>query len=281
MHEPQFPQTMQDILEAVLEQDGIERSAHETMRTKLDDATRLDRLVPIHEHLCQLDARERYRPAITNSGLDPIDQAALQSSPAFGALITALRRAELVGLDVSTTLRQVVTQSSLTNANDIASVLHARVERLITRAGRRRRKTSAPLIAGLISPSFDVSNPTYKAALQEIESQITQRADWLAERAASTNEPWYRLLTNSALEPTEQRHQLIRHIAAYRELYQVRSLDPIGPSSSEDHTRLRHQNRLKGRMHEIINGGASKPVTSEPTPGSPAHPSPRVRPTIR
>ncbi|NUR97930.1 MAG: relaxase domain-containing protein [Kribbellaceae bacterium] len=28
MHEPQFPQTMQDILEAVLEQDGIERSAH-------------------------------------------------------------------------------------------------------------------------------------------------------------------------------------------------------------------------------------------------------------
>ncbi|MFI5696470.1 MobF family relaxase [Kribbella sp. NPDC051586] len=38
MHEPQFPQTMQDVLEAVLEQDGIERSAHEVMRT---NSTRL------------------------------------------------------------------------------------------------------------------------------------------------------------------------------------------------------------------------------------------------
>jgi hypothetical protein len=32
MHEPTFEQTMQDVLEAVLEDPGVERSAHEAMR---------------------------------------------------------------------------------------------------------------------------------------------------------------------------------------------------------------------------------------------------------
>jgi hypothetical protein len=47
---------MQDVLETILENAGLELSAHEVMRQELDNATRLDRLVPIHEHLCQLDA---------------------------------------------------------------------------------------------------------------------------------------------------------------------------------------------------------------------------------
>ncbi|TDW24152.1 MobF family relaxase [Kribbella kalugense] len=266
MHEPQFPQTMQDVLEDVLEQDGIERSAHETMRTQLDNATRLDRLIPIHEHLCQLDARERYRPAITNSGLDPIDQAALQSSPAFGPLITALRQAEHLGLDVPTTLHQIVNQSSLTNANDLAAVLHARVERLITRAERRTRWASPALIAGLVTPSVHVSNPTYKAALQEIESQITQRAEWLVHQAVSTNEPWYQLLTESAPEATELRHQLIRDIAAYRELYRISGTDPLGPAPVTSHNQQRQRSRLKGLMQQVLNDGLSEDPTAQANP---------------
>ncbi|WP_328522916.1 ATP-dependent DNA helicase [Kribbella sp. NBC_00359] len=263
MHEPQFPQTMQDVLEAVLEQDGIERSAHETMRTELDNASRLDRLIAIHEHLCQVDARERYRPAITNSGLDPIDQAALQSSPALGPLITALRRAEHLGLDVPSTLHQIVNQSSLTNANDLAAVLHARVERLITRAERRTRWASPALIVGLVTPSVHVSNPTYKAALQEIESQIAQRAEWLVHQAASTNEPWYRLLTESAPQAAELRKQLIRDIAAYRELHQIAGTEPLGLAPVTAHIQQRQRNRLKGLMQQVFNDGLSEDPTAQ------------------
>jgi conjugative relaxase-like TrwC/TraI family protein len=193
-HEPQFPQTMQDVLEAVFQHDGIERSAHEVMREELDNATRLDRLVPIHEHLSQLEARERYRPAITNSGLDRVDEAALQSSPAFGALIAALRRAEHLGLDVPTTLREAVTQSSLSTARDLASVLHARIERVVDRTQRRTKSVSTSFVAGLAAPSTHATSPTYRAALQELESQISQRADWLADEAASANPVWYRKL---------------------------------------------------------------------------------------
>ncbi|WP_432887800.1 MobF family relaxase [Kribbella sp. CA-245084] len=268
MHEPKFPQTMQDILEAVLEQDGIERSAHETMRTELDNATRLDRLIPIHEHLCQLDARERYRPAITNSGLDPIDQAALQSSPAFGPLITALRRAEHLGLDVPTTLHQIVNQSSLTNANDLASVLHARVERLITRTERRTRPTAPTLIAGLVTPAIHVSNPTFKAALREIESQIAQRAGWLLEHAASANESWYRLLPESAPETSELRSHLIRDIAAYRELYRISDTDPLGRAQGTTHAQQRQRGRLSGLLQQVLNDGLSKDPTADANPST-------------
>jgi conjugative relaxase-like TrwC/TraI family protein len=276
MHEPQFPQTMQDVLEAVLEQDGIERSAHETMRTQLDNATRLDRLVPIHEHLCQLDARERYRPAITNSGLDPIDQAALQSSPAFGPLITALREAEHLGFDVRTTLHQIVNQSSLTNANDIAAVLHARVERLITRAERRTRGAAPALIAGLVTPSGHVCNPTYKSALQEIESQITQRAEWLVHQAASANEPWYRYVTDSLPAPTELRRQLLTELASYRELNRVDGRAPLGSPPPVGHAQLRHHVRLMRRLQEVLDDRASIPVT--PDAVSTAAPSSAVAP---
>ncbi|WUK77210.1 relaxase domain-containing protein [Kribbella sp. NBC_00359] len=278
MHEPQFPQTMQDVLEAVLEQDGIERSAHEVMRTEIDDGTRLNRLVPIHEHLCQLDARERYRPAIANSGLDPVDQAALQSSLAFGPLITALRRAEHLGLDVPTTLRQAVTQSSLTNANDIASVLHARVEHVITRAERRTCDTSPTLIAGLVTPSVHVSNPTYKAALQDIESQVAQRADWLLEQASSANEPWYRRLIDSLPESTELRRHLVREIAAYRELYQVHAPDPFGSPQSTAQAEQRRHSRLKRRLQEIIDSRLSRPATPDAT--SSASSDSTAKPTI-
>ncbi|NUR97929.1 MAG: hypothetical protein HOV67_22070 [Kribbellaceae bacterium] len=222
------------------------------MRTQLDNATRLDRLIPIHEHLCQLDARERYRPAITNSGLDPIDQAALQSSPAFGPLITALRRAEHLRLDIPTTLHQAVNQSSLTNANDLASVLHARVERLTTRAERRTRRTPPTLIAGLITPAIHVSNPTYRAALRELESQIAQRADWLAEQAGSADEPWYGLLIASLSDTTDRRRQLIRDIAAYRERYQVQAPDPLGSAPLTDHVHQRHRSRLKQLLGETL-----------------------------
>jgi hypothetical protein len=46
LHEPHSEQTMQDVLEAVLNDPGVEQSAHEVMRQELDNATRLDRLIP-------------------------------------------------------------------------------------------------------------------------------------------------------------------------------------------------------------------------------------------
>jgi hypothetical protein len=211
-----------------------------------------------------LDARERYRPAIANSGLDTVDQAAFQASPAFGPLITALRRAEHLGLDVPTTLRQAVTQSSLNNANDLAPVLHARIERLITRAERLPRRTPPPLIAGMVTPATHVTNPAYKAAVQEIESQIALRADWLAEDATAGREPWQQTLIDSIDSPTERRQTLLG-FAAYRELYRVEGSDVLGPPPAPDaHAQRRQYAHLCKTLDDILRGQPTRSAARGP-----------------
>lgn len=238
LHEPHPEQTMQDVLEAILENPGVELSAHEVMRQELDNVARLDRLIPIHEHLCQLDARNRFAPAISASGLDRADLAALEASAACGPLITALRRAETAGLDVALVLSRAVHQSSLNNAADIGAVLHARVERLTARAVRRTDHEPT-LIAGLVTPADHVSDPTLIAPLRELEAQIAHRATWLADQAEAQRPAWYR---------TVSRHLLIE-IAAYRERYSITSRTILGDGPPPGaFAQTAHLKRLRGRL---------------------------------
>ncbi|MFF0341775.1 ATP-dependent RecD-like DNA helicase [Kribbella sp. NPDC004875] len=169
LHEPHPEQTMQDVLEAVLNVPGVEQSAHEVMRRELDNATRLDRLIPIYEHLCQLDARNRCNAAAATSGLSSADQAALEASSAYGALVAELRRAEAIGLNATETVHQAVNQSRLSDANDLAAVLHTRVERLVTRSLNRPDQQPI-LLAGLVAPATNVTDPTLIAPLHELEA---------------------------------------------------------------------------------------------------------------
>lgn len=229
MHEPSNEQSMQDVLETVLEQDGIERSAHEVMRTELNDATRLDRLVPMHEYLCQIATGQRYQAALERSQLDAIDQAAVQGSPAYGPLLAALRRAESLGLDGTAILHRAIEQSSLNDAIDVAAVLHARVERVVARA-ERRSLNPRMFVAGLVAPATNVTDPQFVVPIRELEALISQRADWLADSAIYELPNWYRALVRaSSRRSAEGRVALVREVAAYRERYQVRSEEVLGP----------------------------------------------------
>jgi conjugative relaxase-like TrwC/TraI family protein len=265
MHEPAPEQTMQDVLEAVLEDRGVELSAHEVMRQELDNATRLDRLIPIHEHLTQIAARQRYRPAITTSGLDPADQAGLQASPAYGPLIAALRRTEAAGLNPAAILRQAVTQSSLNTANDIAAVLHHRIDRLATRAERRTRH-QPHLIAGLVTPSGHITDPAFTAPLRELEAQITQRANWLAENAEANNEPWLQRITRArAGDPPDLLRSIVLEIAAYRERYGIRGDEPLGARPPQtSFARNSHYSRLT-ELARNLQSATLEPPEVEPT----------------
>ncbi|WP_380043061.1 MobF family relaxase [Kribbella deserti] len=134
LHEPRTEQTQRDILEGVLERVDLEPSAHEVMRQELDNAVRLDRLIPIHDHLCQVAMAERVQAALATTSLPAIDHAQILASPAYGPLVAALRRAEHHGLDLAITLQKATRQGSLNRAKDLAAVLHAHVERLVQRA---------------------------------------------------------------------------------------------------------------------------------------------------
>ncbi|TCC36495.1 MobF family relaxase, partial [Kribbella speibonae] len=226
LHEPHPKQTMQDVLEGVLNDPGVEQSAHEVMRRELDNATRLDRLIPMHEYLCQLDARTRYQSAIASSGLDPTDQAVVQASPAYGALIAELRRAESADLSVADLLHRAVRQKSLSDARDIAAVLQDRVERLVTRSQVRSGR-HGPMIAGLVIPASQATDPSVLPALRELERQVTDRAEWLAYQATTERPSWYEALIGAVAGGPDS-HSLIHVVAAYRERYGIRSQAVLG-----------------------------------------------------
>ncbi|MFF1819812.1 MobF family relaxase [Kribbella sp. NPDC058245] len=233
LHEPHFEQTMRDVLEAVLTNAGVELSAHEVMRQELDDATRLDRLVPIYEHLCQLDARTRFGKAVALSGLDASSQAALHASPACGALIAELRRAEHIRLTMSDVLREAVAQSTMTNAHDPAAILHTRVERLVKRS-LQQTGSSPATIAGLLTPAYRVSDPSLLPPLRELEAQIAQRIDWLVVTTTREGPSWYQALVKlTASRPDSSRSAYLRRIVAYRERYAIAGPSILGSEPAE------------------------------------------------
>jgi hypothetical protein len=147
---------MRDVVDAVRENPGIELSAHEVLRDELDRANRLDRLIPMYDHLCQIDSQQTFRKAVAASGLTPAEQVELRASPAYGPLLAELRRCDDAGLDVAGVLRQAVGQASLATANDLASVVQARVRRLASVGD-----STAPLL-GLVVPAVHVSNPAIR-----------------------------------------------------------------------------------------------------------------------
>ncbi|MEV6273349.1 MobF family relaxase [Kribbella sp. NPDC051936] len=264
LHEPHLEQTMQDVLEAVLRDPGVEQSAHEVMREELDNAMRLDRLVPMHEYLCQLEARTRYRPAVAACGLDPADQAALQASAAFGALVAELRRAESIQLSVADVLHRAVMQSSVSDAHDIAAVLHSRVERLVARSQIRAGRRPG-LVAGLVVPAAGATDPTLLPALRELESQISDRADWLARQASTERPRWYDAFASATAQDAESL-QLLREIAAYRDRYQIREHTVLGPAPTQTQTgKHQHHARLVARLKE------SSPNETKSASHSPDH----------
>ncbi|MFI6678740.1 MobF family relaxase [Kribbella sp. NPDC050470] len=257
LHEPHPEQTMEDVLEAVLNDPGVEQSAHEVMRQELDNATRLDRLIPIHEYLCQLDAKKRYQPAIAASGLDPTDLAALQASPAYGPLIAELRRAENAGLNVADVLQSAVNRSPLTKAHDVAAVIHHRVHRLTARALHKAGRHPTQLL-GLVTPAIHISDPRLIAPLRELESQIIDRANWLAEELLAHPPAWYRKLRHAAGEPPDQElTELAREIAAYRERYQIHGHSILGDTPPTNAAVRRHQH---ARLIRMLTGFSPEPV---------------------
>ncbi|MBP2351698.1 hypothetical protein JOF29_002781 [Kribbella aluminosa] len=272
LHEPHFEQTMQDVLEAVLADPGVELSAHEVMRRELDNATRLDRLIPIHEHLCQLDARTRYRAAAATSGLSHSDQAALEASTTYGALVAELRRAEATGLKAPEILQRAVSQSALGEADDLAAVLHSRVERLVTRHLNRTGHHPV-LIAGLIIPATTVTAPNLITPLRELEAQIAHRADHLTHQAATEPASWHHALVSQLSPENEALRSLIRDIASYRELYNIHGPAALGgqPARNAALQRTRY-NRLARRLTVDTSTATSPHATA--SPATPAGMSP-------
>jgi hypothetical protein len=189
--------------------------------------------------------RERYDELVTSScaGVPADHVEGLRDSPAYGPLLSALREAEAFGLDVERGLPRLVEGRSLASADDVAAVLHHRVDRWIQASGQERR-VAADRIVGLFPKLSWVRDPDMARALDERRTLIERRAREVATTAVENRQPWAAQLGLPPMETNRQELWLRRldTVAAYRERWGITDQTILGtcePTSLEQEAQRR------------------------------------------
>lgn len=224
--------TARSVLYGVMQHVGAELSAHETITAEQELWGSIAQLAAEYETIAQAAQYDRWATLLHASGLTPEQAEDALTSDAYGALSAELRRAEANHHDVDRLLPRLVQARSVEDADDIASVLHARLVKATARpAGSGRTRKQPRLIAGLIPHAEGTMSPEMRQALNERRELIEQRADALVDHAVDEAADWVQ-----PLFPQRQNEHMMtgwrrraRVIAAYRDRYQVSSSDPLGP----------------------------------------------------
>jgi hypothetical protein len=189
--------------------------------------------------------RERYEELVTSScaGVPAEQLEDLRGSAAYGPLLAALREAEALGLDVEQALPRLVEGRSLANVDDVAVVLHGRVDRWI-QASSLQRRTTAGEIVGLFPRLAGVNDLDTARALDDRQKLIEQRAREVATMAVEHRQPWAVQFGRRPLDSLQGELWLRRldTIAAYRERWGITERSILGmrePTSLEQEAQHR------------------------------------------
>ena len=253
------PTTANQVLTAVLRNEGAEVGAHDTIRLQHHGAEGMERLSAEYLTLATEAQAERWDALLARSGLSEVDLANVKASTARGPLFAALREAEARRLDVETPLPQLIVGKSLADAADVAAVLHSRVDRWFHAAGGRRRH-SEYLIAGLIPRARGVRDPDMARALAERDEAMEQRCRGLAEEAITAGHGWVRALGDPPSE-SPQRERWLREVstvAAYRDRWHIEGRRPLGAAPDRENFEQTTQ-----RKRAIAAGERAKAITMD------------------
>jgi len=219
------------ILYGVLQHTGAELSAHETIVAEQNQWGSITQLTAEYETLAAAAQHDRWATLIRHSGLTSDQAESVIESDAFGPLAAELRRAEANHHDVETLLPRLVAARGFSDADDIAAVLHYRVEHATRRPARAGRARKAPrLIAGLIPHADGPMATDMRDALDQRQNLIETRADAVLDIALNEAAPWTKAL---GTPPTDRRRyaswrRAARTVAAYRDRYQIAAQAPLG-----------------------------------------------------
>jgi hypothetical protein len=228
-HGPPIERAATDVLRQVLATEGKDKSATETIREDWAEQTGIIRVWAEYDTIARHAQAERWDTLIDNSGLTDHQAAVARESEAYGPLLAAFREAEERGLDIEHALPRLVRGRSLADAEDIASVMHSRVDRWIQASGASRR-TAPNRIAGLFAAAERVTDQDMKRALDERRAMIEQRAREAALTAVEHCQPWTRKLGRPPTNPAMREAWLrqLDTIAAYRERWQINGSSILG-----------------------------------------------------
>ena len=211
-------QAARAVLAGVLRREGADVGAHDTIRASREAAEGMVQLHAEYTTLAKAALAERWDGLLERSGLSAVRLADVRESEAYGPLVAAFRDAESRGLDIEATLPRLVAARSLADAHDVASLLHARVDRWVEAAGSKTL-AAAELIVGLVPRATEVADADMARALLERDEAMERRATTLAEQAVERNVTWVRRLGVPPVDPAMRAAWIreVRVVAAYRD----------------------------------------------------------------
>jgi len=245
--------TARSVLFGVLQHVGAELSAHETITAEQETWANIGQLAAEYETIAAEAQHDRWASLVRASGLTEEEAEDAIASPAFGALTAELRRAEANHHDVETLLPRLMRARGFTDADDIAAVLHYRVERAAARpAGTGRARKTPRLIAGLIPEAVGTMSDEFRQALAERRDLIESRATALLDTALTERQTWTKALgtTPKDVKTKATWRRLARTVAAYRDRYGITDSTPLGAPAEDDAQKV-DAARAKAALHRV------------------------------
>jgi len=176
-----------EVLAGVLRHEGAYMSATDMIRRSQTQS--IAALVAEYDTIVTLADGPRWDEVLSESGLSDTEFAQAKASPAYTALLAQLRDAENRGFDVDTELPTLVTGRSFGDADDVASVLHYRIDCYVTEAGYPSPRANE-LVAGIFPRPREIINPDVALALNDRADAIEHRARELAMIAIKRGDSW-------------------------------------------------------------------------------------------
>ena len=214
------------VLASVVQRDGSELSATETLQQALSNADHLGVLGGIWDDLIRRSQHARFTAALREIlPADLAEQAVNDGACTW--LWRTLREAEAAGHDGSQVLARAIAVRSMDGARDVARVLDARVRQML--------EGMLPEVPARWAERVpDTADPEMSRYLHELAQAIEDRIRRLGEHTARAQPPW----ACQALGPVpadrtahldwENKASMV---AAYRERYgYCHPTDPIGPA---------------------------------------------------
>lgn len=230
--------TARSILCGILQHDGAEKSAHDTIRAEQETWSSFTQLAAEYDTIAQTAQANRWVSLLETARVPEQTIEDIIQADSFGVLTEQLRRFEADGHDVDRLVTLAAATGGLDNTADPGSVLCYRLQRI---AGKYVPSARQKLVAGLIPTVQGTVAPEMRQALNERAELIEQRVTELTHRALLEQPPWIRGLGNPPKSTRSKQTwtEHLRVIVAYRDRYAVTDMSALGDSApSSDNQRL-------------------------------------------
>jgi conjugative relaxase-like TrwC/TraI family protein len=235
--------TALEVLVGVLRHEGADVSATDLIRQSQTQS--IAALVAEYDTIVSMAEGPRWDEVLSRSGLNDTELTQAKASPAYAALLAQLRDAENRGFDIHNELPMLVMGRSFSDADDVASVLHYRIDRYVTGVGYPRPPANE-LVAGLFPRPSGITNPDVVLALDDRADAIERRARELATIAIERGDAWVRDFGDA---PTtgESYEEWVREVAsgaAYLDRWGIGTLDNVLDDAAVSHEQESQRSRV-------------------------------------